>query len=92
MTQRKNLVKYTLKDSIFTNLFSHPEYLLQLYKTLHPEDTEATEDSLTDIPSEMSLQTAYTMTSVLSQMARSFILSRLKAVGLQTSFSESLNI
>ena len=49
MTQRKNLVKYTLKDSIFTNLFSHPEYLLQLYKTLHPEDTEATEDSLTDI-------------------------------------------
>ena len=49
MTQRKNLVKYTLKDSIFTNLFSHPEYLLQLYKTLHPEDTEATEDSLTEI-------------------------------------------
>ena len=49
MTQRKNLVKYTLKDSIFTSLFSHPEYLLQLYKTLHPEDTEATEDILNEI-------------------------------------------
>ena len=49
MTRRQNLVKYTLKDSIFTSLFSHPEYLLQLYQTLHPEDTEATEDSLTEI-------------------------------------------
>ena len=49
MTKKQNLVKYTLKDSIFTSLFSHPEYLLQLYQTLHPEDTEATEDSLTDV-------------------------------------------
>ena len=49
MSQKYNLVKYNLKDSIFTSLFSHPEYLLQLYQTLHPEDTEATENSLNEI-------------------------------------------
>ena len=41
--------KHTIKDSVFTNLFQEKKYLLQLYKTLHPEDTEVTEDSLSDI-------------------------------------------
>lgn len=27
------------KDSVFVNLFSKPEYILRLYKELHPEDT-----------------------------------------------------
>ena len=30
-------------------MFQEKKYLLQLYKTLHPEDTEVTEDSLSDI-------------------------------------------
>jgi len=41
--------KHTIKDSVFTNLFQDKKYLLQLYKTLHPEDTEVTEDELSDI-------------------------------------------
>ncbi len=41
--------KHTIKDSVFTNSFQEKKYLLQLYKTLHPEDTEVTEDSLSDI-------------------------------------------
>ncbi len=41
--------KHTIKDSVFTNLFQEKKYLLQLYKTLHPEDTEVTEDELLDI-------------------------------------------
>ena len=41
--------KHTIKDSVFTNLFQEKKYLLQLYKTLHPEDTEVTEDELSDI-------------------------------------------
>ena len=41
--------KHTIKDSVFTNLFKEKKYLLQLYKTLHPEDTEVTEDALSDI-------------------------------------------
>lgn len=41
--------KHTIKDSVFTNLFQDKKYLLQLYKTLHPEDTEVTENELSDI-------------------------------------------
>ncbi|MCD8004165.1 MAG: hypothetical protein LUE91_00670, partial [Oscillospiraceae bacterium] len=35
-----------VKDSVFRQLFTDPEYLLQLYQTLHPEDTEATAEDL----------------------------------------------
>lgn len=45
----EEVAKHTIKDSIFTNLFQEKKYLLQLYKTLHPEDTEVTEDELSDI-------------------------------------------
>ena len=34
------------KDSVFTDLFGRPEYLFQLYKVLHPEDTDVTQDML----------------------------------------------
>lgn len=43
------VMKRTIKDSIFTNLFQDKKYLLQLYQTLHPEDMDVTEDDLTDI-------------------------------------------
>ena len=33
------IIKRTVKDSVFTNLFSDPKYLLDLYRVLHPEDT-----------------------------------------------------
>ena len=36
--------KKTIKDSVFTFLFSQPEYMKQLYLVLHPEDTEVRED------------------------------------------------
>lgn len=45
----EEVAKHTIKDSVFTNLFQDKKYLLQLYKTLHPEDTEVTEDKLSDI-------------------------------------------
>ena len=38
-----------MKDSVFTTIFRDKKYLIQLYRALHPEDTEATEDALTDI-------------------------------------------
>ena len=41
--------KRTTKNSVFLDLFQNKSYLLKLYKTLHPEDTTATEDSLTDV-------------------------------------------
>ncbi|MCD7956330.1 MAG: hypothetical protein LUG93_11400 [Lachnospiraceae bacterium] len=44
--------KYTGKDNVFTNMLRDKKYLLQLYQALHPEDTSATEDSLTNITIE----------------------------------------
>lgn len=43
------MAKRTAKNSVFLDLFQNKNYLLKLYKTLHPEDTTATEDSLTDV-------------------------------------------
>ena len=47
--QQENVMKRTIKDSVFKDLFQDKKYLLQLYKALHPEDTDITEDKLTDI-------------------------------------------
>ncbi len=38
--------KRTTKNSVFLDLFQDKKNLLKLYKTLHPEDTDATEDAL----------------------------------------------
>ncbi|MCI8772382.1 MAG: hypothetical protein HFI50_00395 [Lachnospiraceae bacterium] len=46
------MAKRTAKNSVFLDLFQNKSYLLRLYKTLHPEDTTATEDSLTDVTIE----------------------------------------
>ena len=35
------------KDSVFVDLFDHPQYLIQLYRVLHPEDKDTTENDLT---------------------------------------------
>ena len=45
-------VKHTVKDSVFTNLFGNPKYLLQLYQALHPEDTDVKEEDLQTITLE----------------------------------------
>ena len=38
--------KRTAKNSVFLDLFQDKKNLLKLYKTLHPEDTDTTEDAL----------------------------------------------
>ena len=43
--------KITIKDSVFTNLFSQKKYMRQLYLTLHPEDT-IEEDELEEVTLE----------------------------------------
>lgn len=43
------IVKHTLKDSVFTSLFKEKRYLMQLYQALHPEDRDVTEDDLQDV-------------------------------------------
>ena len=42
-------VKRNVKDTVFTNLFSDMKYLLQLYRCLHPEDTDITAEQITNV-------------------------------------------
>ena len=39
-------IKRTIKDSVFTYLFSQPEYARELYLNLHPEDQDVTEEDI----------------------------------------------
>ena len=48
-SRKDPVAKYTAKDSVFTSLFSDPKYLLQLYRALHPEDLDATEESISNV-------------------------------------------
>ena len=43
------MVKWTAKDSVFSDLFRIKTNLLKLYLTLHPEDTGVTEDSIKNV-------------------------------------------
>lgn len=45
----KDNVKYTIKDSVFSDLFKDKKYLLKLYQTLHPEDVTATVQDIQNI-------------------------------------------
>ena len=45
----QNMPKRKIKDSVFTNLFQDKKYLFQLYKALHPEDSNVTEDDIKDV-------------------------------------------
>ncbi|MCI8646597.1 MAG: hypothetical protein HFE76_07285 [Firmicutes bacterium] len=38
-----------MQDSVFTTLFREKKYLIQLYRALHPEDTDTTEEDLKNI-------------------------------------------
>ncbi|WP_044976751.1 Rpn family recombination-promoting nuclease/putative transposase [Ruminococcus sp. HUN007] len=39
-------VKHTVKDSVFTDVFSIPENVLELYRTFHPEDSSVTVEDI----------------------------------------------
>ncbi len=45
----QEMPKHKIKDSVFTNLFQDKKYLLQLYRALHPEDSDVTEEEIADI-------------------------------------------
>lgn len=46
---RDDFVKFTVRDSVFGDLFHDRKYLRQLYQVLHPEDETITEDDFTDV-------------------------------------------
>ncbi len=50
-------IKRTIKDSVFTYLFSQPEYARELYLNLHPEDQDVTEADIKLVTLENVLTT-----------------------------------
>lgn len=49
---RQVKVKGNTRDSVFVSLFSEPEYQLQAYKALHPEDTTVTVEDIKQLTLE----------------------------------------
>ncbi len=45
----KSEAKRKIKDSVFTDLFQDTKYVLKLYQALHPEDTEVTEENISNV-------------------------------------------
>ena len=45
MTDGKRM-KYSVKDTVFRDMFSKKKYLIQLYNALHPEDKTITQADL----------------------------------------------
>ena len=39
-------IKRNIKDSVFTHLFQEPKYIVELYKALHPEVNNITEEDI----------------------------------------------
>ena len=50
-------MKREIKDSVFTYLFRQPEYMLELYRALHPEDTQTQASDLKLVTLENILST-----------------------------------
>ena len=48
-------MKRTIKDSVFTLLFSRPEYVMALYRALHPEDNTVTPEDFHALTLESAL-------------------------------------
>ncbi|MBQ1267345.1 MAG: hypothetical protein IIY06_11430 [Proteobacteria bacterium] len=55
--QAMDKTKRNTKDSVFTHLFSFSKYQLELYKTLHPEDTDVCEADIGTITRECVVAT-----------------------------------
>lgn len=43
------MMKRTVKDSVFTNLFADTKYLIKLYRALHPEDKKTEEKDIENV-------------------------------------------
>ena len=80
-----NKINRNIKDSVFCDLFGMPEYLMQLYQVLHPDDTETTEDDLTIVT--LSRTVARNIYNDLGFLVRNRLLVLVEA---QSTWSENI--
>ena len=81
----ENGMKRAIKDSVFTMLFSDQSYIMELYRSLHPEDTTITPEELKTITLETALVTS--IYNDLGLQARDTIIILVEA---QSTFSWNL--
>ena len=81
----ENKFNRNIKDSVFCDLFGMPEYLMQLYQVLHPDDTETTEDDLTIVT--LSRTVARNIYNDLGFLVRNRLLVLVEA---QSTWSENI--
>ena len=80
-------VKRNLKDSVFTFLFSQPEYTRELYLALHPEETNVTVDDCKIVTLENILSTGQYNDLGIQVNDRLLLL-----VEAQSTFSENITL
>lgn len=80
-------MKHNVKDSVFTTLFKIPEYSLDMYRSLHPEDTDVTEEDINIITIENILVTG--MFNDLGFQIKNKVLILVEA---QSTFSIKLSV
>lgn len=80
-------MKHTVKDSVFTYLFKQPEYLRQLYLSLHPEDSDVTEADFKLVTLENVLSTGFY--NDLGMQVRDTLLLLIEA---QSTFTQNITL
>jgi hypothetical protein len=85
-------LKRNSASTVFSDLFSRPEYRLQLYHVFHPEDTDVTEDQLTNVTLSSILVTGIKTLLDLRSGADGSSWWKPSPPGPQTSRTDVLNI
>ena len=85
-------LKRNSASTVFSDLFSRPRYQLQLYHVFHPEDTDVTEDQLTNVTLSSILVTGIKTLWDLRSGADGSSWWKPSPPGLSTSLTDALNI
>ena len=80
-------LKHTVKDSVFSYIFRQPENVLELYRTLHPEDTEIKDEDCRLVTLENVLTNG--MLNDLAILVRNTLIILMEA---QSTWSENISL
>ena len=80
-------LKHTVKDSVFSYIFRQPENILELYRALHPEDTEIKDEDCRLVTLENVLTNG--MLNDLAILVRNTLIILMEA---QSTWSENISL
>ena len=80
-------LKHTVKDSVFSYIFRQPENIRELYRTLHPEDTDVKDEDCRLVTLENILTSG--MINDLAVLVRNTLIILIEA---QSTYSENISL